>query len=68
MMFVTNGTQSAETTRNSGEWYVYLKNEFAANPFFWGIKTIITIHNLKFQGIWDREWVQGCLLYTSYTR
>ena len=38
---------------------VYLKNEFAANPFFWGIKTIITIHNLKFQGIWDREWVQG---------
>ena len=27
---------------------VYLKNEFAANPFFWGIKTIITIHNLKF--------------------
>ena len=38
---------------------VYLKNEFAANPFFWGIKTIITIHNLKFQGIWDKEWVQG---------
>lgn len=21
MMFVTNGTQSAETTRNSGEWW-----------------------------------------------
>lgn len=38
---------------------VYLKNEFAANPFFWGIKSIITIHNLKFQGIWDKEWVQG---------
>ena len=38
---------------------VYLKNEFAANPFFWGIKSIITIHNLKFQGIWDIEWVQG---------
>ncbi len=38
---------------------VYLKNEFAADPFFWGIKSIITIHNLKFQGIWDREWVQG---------
>lgn len=38
---------------------VYLKNEFAANSFFWGIKSIITIHNLKFQGIWDKEWVQG---------
>lgn len=38
---------------------VYLKNEFAVNPFFWGIKSIITIHNLKFQGIWDKEWVQG---------
>ncbi len=38
---------------------VYLKNEFSANPFFWGIKTIITIHNLKFQGVWDKEWVQG---------
>lgn len=38
---------------------VYLKNEFAANPFFGGIKSIITIHNLKFQGIWDKEWVQG---------
>ena len=38
---------------------VYLKNEFAANPFFRGIKSIITIHNLKFQGIWDKEWVQG---------
>ena len=37
---------------------VYLKNEFAANPFFWGIKSIITIHNLKFQGIWDLKKVK----------
>ena len=32
---------------------VYLKTEFAANPFFWGIKTMMTIHNLRFQGVWD---------------
>ena len=38
---------------------VYLKNEFQNNPFFWGIKTIMTIHNLKFQGVWDVETLQG---------
>lgn len=38
---------------------VYLKTEFAANPFFWGIKTIMTIHNLRFQGVWDIKTIQG---------
>ncbi|MDO4975721.1 MAG: glycogen synthase [Eubacteriales bacterium] len=38
---------------------VYLKNEFAANPFFWGIKTMMTIHNLRFQGIWDIDTMMG---------
>lgn len=28
---------------------VYLKNEFQADSFFWGIRSIMTIHNLKFQ-------------------
>nr|WP_302598337.1 glycogen synthase GlgA [uncultured Cellulosilyticum sp.] len=38
---------------------VYLKTIFASNPFFWGIKTIMTIHNLKFQGIWDLKTIRG---------
>lgn len=38
---------------------VYLKTEFAANPFFWGIKTMMTIHNLRFQGVWDINTMKG---------
>lgn len=38
---------------------VYLKNEFQGDSFFWGIKSIMTIHNLKFQGIWDVKTMQG---------
>ncbi len=38
---------------------VYLKTEFAASDFFWNIKSIMTIHNLKFQGVWDVETIQG---------
>ncbi len=38
---------------------VYLKNEFQGDGFYWGIKSIMTIHNLKFQGIWDRKVIQG---------
>ncbi len=38
---------------------VYLKNEFQGDMFFWGMKSIMTIHNLKFQGIWDIKTVAG---------
>ncbi len=37
---------------------VYLKNEFQGNSFFHGIKSIMTIHNLKFQGVWDAKFMQ----------
>ena len=38
---------------------VYLKNEFQADSFYWGMKSIITIHNLKFQGVWDVKTMKG---------
>ena len=38
---------------------VYLKNEFQADSFYWGMKSIMTIHNLKFQGVWDIKTMQG---------
>ncbi len=39
---------------------VFLKNEFMGDPFFWSMKSILTIHNLKFQGVWDIKTLQGC--------
>lgn len=37
---------------------VYLKTLFAGNPFYQGIKSVMTIHNLQFQGRWDIKTVQ----------
>ncbi len=38
---------------------VYLKTEFQGDMFFWGMKAMMTIHNLKFQGIWDVKTMIG---------
>ncbi len=38
---------------------VYLKTEFQGDMFFWGMRSIMTIHNLRFQGIWDVETMVG---------
>ena len=38
---------------------VFLRSTFASHSFYWGTKTIMTIHNLKFQGVWDMQ----CFVY-----
>ena len=38
---------------------VYLKDSFCHDPFFGNMKTIMTIHNLKFQGVWDMKTIQN---------
>jgi len=38
---------------------VYLKERFAGDEFFRGIKSVMTIHNLKFQGKWDVKTVKS---------
>ena len=37
---------------------VYMKERFREGEFFWNMKSIMTIHNLKFQGIWDIKTVK----------
>lgn len=42
---------------------VFLHTVFKDNPFYHNIRTIMTIHNLKFQGIWD---INTLRLYTGF--
>lgn len=39
---------------------------FQDNPFYVGIKTVMTVHNLKFQGRWDLEKIQDAMGLPDY--
>ncbi|MBO5292595.1 MAG: glycogen synthase GlgA [Lachnospiraceae bacterium] len=45
---------------------VYLKERFQGGEFYRGIKSVMTIHNLKFQGKWDVKTVQQITGLSSY--
>ncbi len=45
---------------------VYLHDSFQQNEFFWGIKTIMTIHNLKFQGVYNVQTVKDITGLSDY--
>lgn len=45
---------------------IYLKDSFSGGEFFQGIKTIMTIHNLKFQGVWDVKTIKGITGLSDY--
>jgi len=45
---------------------VYLNDSFRAGEFYQGIKTIMTIHNLKFQGVWDVKTIKDIAGLSDY--
>ena len=45
---------------------MYLDNFRYGNEYYRGIKTVMTIHNLKFQGTWDTKRVQDITGLPAY--
>ncbi|MDD7195976.1 glycogen synthase GlgA [Acidaminococcus fermentans] len=51
---------------HSNDWHtglvgVYLKENFQKDPFYQGMKSLFTIHNMKYQGIFSPEVVEDVL-------
>ena len=45
---------------------VYLKDRFRGGEFFSNMKSVMTIHNLKFQGVWDVKTIQRFSMLPDY--
>lgn len=45
---------------------VHLKGSFMGDPFFHGIRSIMTIHNLKFQGVWSIDVIKRLSELSDY--
>lgn len=45
---------------------VYLKERFQGSQFYQGIKSVMTIHNLKFQGVWDIKTIKNITGLSDY--
>mgnify|MGYP001622895429 FL=1 len=45
---------------------VYLHERFQGSEFFRGIKSVMTIHNLKFQGVWDIKTIKNITGLSDY--
>ena len=51
---------------HSNDWHtglvgVYLKEDFQKDPFYQGMKSLFTVHNMKYQGIFSPEVVEDVL-------
>ena len=45
---------------------VLLKDRFAGGEFFRSIRSVFTIHNLRFQGTWDKKTIQRFTELSDY--